>query len=80
MKTPLVAIILIVVGILGLLLVYSQTGLHEKVADIHAAASGGYGGGSVVRGVDYGTMVVIIAIFAGVLLWSPIRNTFGKKK
>jgi hypothetical protein len=80
MKTPLVAVILIIVGILGLLLVYSQTGLPEKVAGGHEAASGGYGGGSVARGVDYGTMVVIGAIFGGILLWNPIKNTFTKKK
>ncbi len=42
MKTPLVIVILIVVGMLGFLVVYSQTGTTEKVAS--APAAGGYGG------------------------------------
>jgi thiosulfate/3-mercaptopyruvate sulfurtransferase len=44
MKTPKVIIVAIVVIILGLLVVYSQTGLPEK-KEGHEAAAAGYGGG-----------------------------------
>ena len=44
MKTPLVIILVVVVGMLGFLILYSQTGIPEKAKKPHAAA-GGYGGG-----------------------------------
>lgn len=79
MKTPLLVIALIVIGMLGLLIIYSQTGLPEKEAGAHAPAAA-YGGGSVARAVDYGTIAIIIALFLAVLLSGPIRNALGKKK
>lgn len=79
MKAPLVVITLIVVGMLGLLIVYSQTGLPQKGA-AHEAVAAAYGGGSVVRGVDYGTIAVLIAFVVAVLLSGHIRNAIVKKK
>jgi len=79
MKTPLLVIALIVIGMLGLLIVYSQTGLPEKEAGVKAVAAA-YGGGSVTRGVDYGTIAVIITIFVAVLLSATIRRALSKKK
>lgn len=43
MKAPQVIIILIVIGMLGFLVVYSQTGIPEKPAGGHGGAGGGYG-------------------------------------
>lgn len=79
MKTSLIVIILIVMGMLGLLVVYSQTGLPDKAEDVHVTAAA-YGAGAVTRAVDYTTMAIIIAIFLAILLSDPISKAFRRKK
>ena len=62
MKTPFVVICAVLVGILGFLVVYSQTGLPEKTAAAGGegagygsgqGSAGGYGGGAPSGGYGH---------------------------
>lgn len=79
MKIPLVVIAIVIVGILGFFVVYSQTTIPKEAAGPEAAAPA-YGAGVATESIDYGTIIVIIILCAAVLLSGLLRSALGKKK